>query len=256
MNQDKTIFNWLTHYSSTSILLLLWVIAILIVAISDFVQIKLGTGDYLGIDKTTDIALIYSLIFNSVAVASNSGGAYTPTGWCMFSNVANTILGLLFYGVFIAKIVYFVQERKLRDISRKVNLMMDEEDWDALMDALRDRANRLKLGTSADSDSGKMFLFREIISYVEKLLQQRPAGYHEDSINMYELEAILRYSLDGIEACENIIYKPAAAFHRHSLYAILREYRNSLIHADSPFIRDSYIQHYFDAIANKCLTHQ
>lgn len=252
LDEKNTFFYWVTKHRSPFMPLLLWVLEILFITLTDFAQIQTGIGDYPDMDKSSDVVILYSLLFNAVAVTSNLGGPYNPTGWCMFSNAVNAVMGLLFYGVSIAKIVNVTQDMLLKDISRRINLMMNENDWDALMDALRDRANRLKLDTSPDSDAGKMFIFRELISYVEKLLQQRPVGYQEESINIYELEAILRYSLEGIEACQTTLSRPAYEFHRHSLYAVLREYRNSLMHADSPFLRDEFIHSYFLAIEKNC----
>lgn len=246
MQKQKFFLDWLTETDGIKVPLLAWGLLILIIATVDFAIIKTGLGDYAGIDKSSDFALWYNLVFNAVAVSSNLGGPFDPSGWILLTVAIQDPLGLLFYGVTIAKLVNRHQDRVLDDISQKVHLMITEEDWDSLLDALRERSWKLK-NNKYDSPATYSLLIKELASYVNLLLQHRPYNYKDNIINFYEYEVILRYIHEGINAVpvEQFSGKQANRDPIIALYSSLKLYHNGLKLNDCPLVDDPTIQQLF-----------
>lgn len=249
MKKDHYFLGWLTEANGIGVPLAAWGIMILVIATIDFVIIKTGLGDYGGIDKSSDFALWYNLVFNSIAVSSNLGGPFDPSGWILLTVAIQDPLGLLFYGVTIAKLVNRSQERMLDEISHKVHLMLGEEDWDSLLDALRERAWKLS-NRKYDSPTACSLLIRELTSYVNLLLQQRPYNYKDNIINFYEYEVILRYIHEGISAIdlEQFNQKRVNRESVNTLYSTLKLYHNGLKLNDCPLVDDPGICQRFNEI--------
>lgn len=251
MQKEKYFLGWLTESKGIAVPLVAWGVLIVVIACIDFIIIQTGLGDYAGIDKSSDFALFYNLIFNAIAVSSNLGGPFDPSGWILFTVAIQDPLGLLFYGVTIAKLVNRSQEKLLDDIHHKVHLMINEEDWDVLLDALRERAWKLRNNTS-EAESTKAFLLKELASYVHLLLQQRPYTYKDDVINFYEYEVILRYALDGLNAVDPVTCKQATKETINTLCSTLKMYHNGLKLNSSALADDPTISELFQLIENQC----
>jgi|GEM_PF-6109893 len=249
MKKENYYLGWLTEANGIGVPLAAWGIMILVIATIDFAIIKTGLGDYADIDKSSDFALWYNLVFNSIAVSSNLGGPFDPSGWILLTVAIQDPLGLLFYGVTIAKLVNRSQERMLDEISHKVHLMLSEEDWDSLLDALREKAWRLSNG-KYNSPTTCSLLIRELTSYVNLLLQQRPYNYKENIINFYEYEVILRYVHQGISALDldELSQKQLNRESLNTLHSSLKLYHNGLLLNGCPLVDDPTITHYFSEI--------
>ncbi len=250
MKKHNYFLGWLTEANGIGVPLLAWGIMILLVATLDFAIIKTGLGDYDGIDKSSDFALWYNLVFNSIAVSSNLGGPFDPSGWILLTVAIQDPLGLLFYGVTIAKLVNRSQERMLEDISHKVHLMLNEEDWDSLLDALRERSWKLK-NKRYEGKVNCRILLKELVTYANLLLQQRPYNYKDNVINHYEYEIILRYLQEALDSLDvNQFDKAGDTALLNTLFSSLFLYHNGLRLNDSPLVDDPTIEGLFNQIAN------
>lgn len=249
--KQKYFLGWLTESNGIAIPLIAWGILILVIASVDFAIIKLDLGDYGGIDKSSDFALWYNLVFNAIAVSSNLGGPFDPSGWILLTVAIQDPLGLLFYGVTIAKLVNRSQERMLDEISHKVHLMLNEEDWDSLLDALRERAWKLK-NKEYNGESTQAFLLKEMVSYVNLLLQQRPYAYKDDVINFYEYETILRYTQESLSALDMTTLKSGSREIINTLYSTLTLYHNGLKLNDSLLVNDPAIAGLLKEVSEWC----
>ncbi len=250
MQKQKLFLGWLTEADGIALPLVAWGVLILLIATIDFGLIKTGLGDYEGIDKSSDFALWYNLVFNSIAVSSNLGGPFSPSGWTLLTVAIQDPLGLLFYGVTIAKLVNRSQERMLDEISHKVHLMLNEEDWDSLLDALRARSWKLK-NTGLD-DHARMSVFKEMVSYVHLLLQQRPYSYKDNVINLYEYEVILRYTLIGLQGMDPCAKQPGISGLANNLCTTLRMYHTGLKINGFALVDDPDINDLFQTVEDKC----